>query len=102
MMKRKMLAAIAWIVGGWIVAQATQCEVEALFVSPAVDQTIETRLIAEIDAAEEQILVALVGFTDEELKDAAVRAFQRGVAIARKRLRNANHRSAYWYAIRGR
>jgi|GEM_PF-1134864 len=60
---------------------AAPCEVEALFVSPQVDRTIKTRLIEEIDSAEEQLLIALYSFTDDDLGDAVVRAHQRGVKV---------------------
>jgi len=79
MMKRKVFVAVALTVCSWGIVRGTQCEVEALFVSPAVDQTIKTRLIAEIDSAEEQILIAMYAFADEQLGDAVIRAHRRGV-----------------------
>jgi phosphatidylserine/phosphatidylglycerophosphate/cardiolipin synthase-like enzyme len=60
---------------------ATRCDIEVLFVSPLVDHTIEQRIIDEIDAAEDQILVAMYSFSDDELGAAVIRAHQRGVDV---------------------
>lgn len=62
-------------------ATASTCEVEVLFVSPVVDQTIEPRIIEAVDLAEDQVLIALYSFTDDELGAAVVRAHLRGVAV---------------------
>mgnify|MGYP001102381166 CR=1 FL=1 len=60
---------------------AAPCDVEALFASPLAGQTIEQRLIDEIDAAEEQILIAMYSFTSDDLGAAVIRAYQRGVNV---------------------
>jgi len=60
---------------------AVPCDVEALFASPLAGQNIELRLIDEIDAAEEQILIAMYSFSDDELGAAVIRAHQRDVDI---------------------
>ena len=63
------------------VASAVPCDVEALFASPLAGQNIEQRLINEIDAAEEQVLLAMYSFSDDDLGAAVIRAHQRGVAV---------------------
>jgi phosphatidylserine/phosphatidylglycerophosphate/cardiolipin synthase-like enzyme len=60
---------------------AAPCDVEALFASPLAGQTIEQRLIDEIDAAGEQILIAMYSFTSDDLGAAVIRAHQRGVNV---------------------
>jgi phosphatidylserine/phosphatidylglycerophosphate/cardiolipin synthase-like enzyme len=80
-MKNYALATIALVLCLTSAASAARCDVEVLFTSPLVDQTIEQRIINEIDAAEEQILIAMYWFTDDELGAAVVRAHQRGVAV---------------------
>jgi hypothetical protein len=60
---------------------AAPCDVEALFASPLAGQNIEQRLIDEIDAAEEQVLIAMYSFSDDDLGAAVIRAHQRGVAV---------------------
>jgi len=60
---------------------AVPCDVEALFASPLAGQTIEQRLVDEIDAAEEQILIAMYSFTSDDLGAAVIRAHQRGVNV---------------------
>ncbi len=60
---------------------AAPCDVEALFASPLAGQSIHQRLIDEIDAAEEQVLIAMYSFSDDDLGAAVIRAHQRGVAV---------------------
>ena len=60
---------------------AVPCDVEALFASPLAGQNIVRRLIDEIDAAEEQILIAMYSFSDDDLGAAVIRAYQRGAAV---------------------
>jgi len=60
---------------------AVPCDVEALFASPLAGQTIEQRLVDEIDAAEEQVLIAMYSFSDDDLGAAVIRAHQRGVNV---------------------
>lgn len=62
-------------------ASAVQCDVEALFASPLAGQNIKQRLIAEIDAAEEQVLIAMYSFTDDEFGAAVIRAHRRDVDV---------------------
>ena len=80
-MKNYALATVALVLCLASAASAARCDVEALFASPLVDQTIEQRIITEIDGAEEQVLIAMYWFTDDELGAAVVRAHQRGVAV---------------------
>jgi len=79
-MRRLGLAFLVVIVAALSVAAST-CEVEVLFVSPAIDQTIEPRIIEAIDNATEQVLIAMYSFTDDELGAAVIRAYERGVAV---------------------
>jgi cardiolipin hydrolase len=79
--KKRAESAVAAVLFFAVAVGAAPCDVEALFTSPLVDQTIEQRIINEIDAAEEQILIAMCWFTDDELGAAVVRAHQRGVAV---------------------
>ncbi len=60
---------------------AVTCDVEALFASPLAGQNIVQRLIDEIDAAEEQVLIAMYSFSDDDLGAAVIRAHQRGVDV---------------------
>lgn len=57
------------------------CTVEAFFVSPSIDNVIEARLIKILDEAKETILLAMYSFTDDQLGDAVVRAYARGVSV---------------------
>lgn len=57
------------------------CAVEALFVSPSIDNVIEARLIKILDEAKQTILLAMYSFTDDQLGDAVVRAYTRGVNV---------------------
>jgi len=74
-----LAAALVLCLGG--LTGAARCDVEALFTSPLVDYTIEQRILNELDAASEQILLAMYSFTDDELGAALVRAHQRGVDV---------------------
>ncbi len=63
------------------VACAAQCDVEAVFLSQHGRDAIGQRLIAEIDAAADQLLIALYACTDLDLISAVLRAHQRGVDV---------------------
>jgi len=64
-----------------VAVSAAPCNVEALFASPLAGQNIVQRLIDEIDAAEEQVLIAMYSFSDDDLGAAVIRAQQRGVTV---------------------
>ena len=55
------------------------CCVEAFFVSPTVDGVIESQIIKALDEAEKSIDIAMYSFTDDQLADAVIRAYARGV-----------------------
>ncbi len=80
MIRKIAVAAIAALMVSGAVAGAP-CSVEVLFTSPPVDQTIEQAIIREIDAAGEQILIAMYSFSSDALGDAVIRAHQRGVDV---------------------
>ena len=80
-MKNYALATVALVLCLAGAASAARCDVEVLFASPLVDHTIEQRIIDEIEAAEEQILIAMYSFTDDEIGAAVIRAHQRGVGV---------------------
>jgi len=81
-MKRGAFAVCVWgILAVPLLAQGVGCSVEALFVSPYVDQTIETRIIAAIEGAQCRVLVAMYSFTDDEIGQALVEAHQRSVKV---------------------
>ena len=81
-MRRKLViaAAIALTVLS-VTLMGAECYVEALFVSPAVDGVIEARIIEEISGAQQQLLIALYSFTDDELGAAVISAHRRGVDV---------------------
>jgi len=68
-----LLAAVAVI--------GADCTVDALFVSPTVDGVIEDRIIEAIDGAEDELLVAMYSFTDDDIGFALVMAYLRGVEV---------------------
>jgi len=61
--------------------QTVSCQVQAFFVSPSVDGVIKRVLLALIDEASTTIDVALYSFTDNDLGDALVAAYRRGVQV---------------------
>ena len=61
--------------------RAASCSVEAFFVSPDVDKVIERKVIEAIDSAKDRILIAMHLFTDDDLGEAVVSAYKRGVDV---------------------
>ncbi|HHR85482.1 MAG TPA: hypothetical protein ENL23_03930 [Candidatus Acetothermia bacterium] len=57
------------------------CDVKAYFVSPSIDNVIEPQIIQALSDAQSEILIAMYSFTDDEIGNAVVAAFQRGVDV---------------------
>jgi phosphatidylserine/phosphatidylglycerophosphate/cardiolipin synthase-like enzyme len=64
-----------------VAASAIPCDVEALFGSPLTDADVAQQILAEIDSAEEQVLVAIHAISDEDLTAALIAAHERGVQV---------------------
>ena len=64
------------LLGFTAVAEETECLVEAFFVSPTIDHVIQRKIIDTINNAESSILIAMYSFTDDELGDAVIAAYQ--------------------------
>ncbi|MFC2106008.1 phospholipase D-like domain-containing protein [Candidatus Bipolaricaulota bacterium] len=79
-MKRLLLSFFLTAVIGLSCLGGT-CEVDAFFSSPYVDNEIESRIVAAIDAAQSLLLIALYSFTDDQLGAAVVSAAHRGVDV---------------------
>jgi len=72
---------IGLVIAVSLAIQASDCDVEAYFVSPAVDGVVREEIISAIDAAEDSILIAMYSFTDDRIGDAVIRAEERGVKV---------------------
>ena len=57
------------------------CPVEAYFVSPRIDHVIKRVLLELIRGAKESIEIAIYSFTDDDLGEAVVEAYRRGVRV---------------------
>lgn len=55
--------------------------VEALFVSPSIDEIIESRLLSLLAAAQKSICLAMYALTDDQLGEALITAHARGVLV---------------------
>jgi len=64
-----------------LAAQAGDCDVQAYFVSPAVDEVVRLEIISAIDAAQDSLLIAMYSFTDDQIGAAVIRAEERGVKV---------------------
>ena len=64
-----------------VLGNYASCSVEVLFVSPSVDGVIESRIIELLDKAEDSIYIAMYSFTDDQLGQAVVDAYGRGVDV---------------------
>ena len=71
-----LLIVFGVLLGLVAVAEETECLVEAFFVSPTVDHVIQRKIIDTINHAEDSILIAMYSFTDDELGEAVVAAYQ--------------------------
>jgi len=80
MIRRIAVVVIALLSLSGAVAGAP-CNVEVLFASPSAESSFEQRIIDEIDAASEQLLIAMYSFTHDELGAAVIRAHRRGVDV---------------------
>ena len=56
---------------------ASNCSVEAFFVSPGVDHVIQYQILNVIESAEHTLLIAMYSFTDDKLGDAVVEAYEK-------------------------
>ena len=68
---------IVVLVGGAVLASESNCSVEAFFVSPDVDHTIQYEILNAIESAEHSLFIAMYSFTDDKLGDAVVEAYQK-------------------------
>jgi|Deesub1362A_J573_1020465.scaffolds.fasta_scaffold01043_9 hypothetical protein len=69
---------------GCVIASQIQlplCRIEALFVCPEVDRVIEYKLIELMDSATQTLDIAMYYFTDDDLGEAVIRAYRRGVKV---------------------
>jgi len=57
------------------------CEVEAFFTAPGRNRVIEARIVEALNLAHGSLLVAMYSFTDDQLGDAVVAAWTRGVKV---------------------
>lgn len=67
---------IAVLVGFAVLAEENNCSVQAFFVSPDVDHTIQYRILDAIQSAQQSIFIAMYSFTDDKLGDAVVEAYK--------------------------
>ncbi len=77
-----LLILVGVLLGFTTLADEVECLVEAFFVSPTIDHVIERRIVDAINGAEDSILIAMYSFTDDELGEAVVEAYQeRGLDV---------------------
>ena len=77
-----LLILVVVLLGFTTLADEAECLVEAFFVSPTIDHVIERKILDAINYAEDSILIAMYSFTDDELGDAVVEAYQdRGLDV---------------------
>jgi phosphatidylserine/phosphatidylglycerophosphate/cardiolipin synthase-like enzyme len=60
---------------------AIECTVEAFFTAPGRNHVIESRILDALSDARTSLLVAMYSFTDDQLGDAVVAAWNRGVKV---------------------
>ena len=57
------------------------CDVEVFFTAPGRDRVIEAQIVEALSLARSSLLVAMYSFTDDQLGDAVVAAWTRGVKV---------------------
>jgi len=78
---RRLTFLVGLVIVVSVLAHASECDVNAYFVSPFVDQVVEDQIISALDNAHSQILIAMYSFTDDQIGDAVIRAEERGVEV---------------------